>query len=150
MTFPKRYDVLVILAGDKPTRHPAALDLLRRGWADYLTVTGEREYVEPDPPELAAHILRAAPSRNTYEDALSIKALLIEHRFASVLVLTSVLHGPRAHLVLRRVLSDLPIRVDVMTWEPVIDGTALAPPNITASALAEIAKTIGYRIRRRA
>lgn len=150
MTFPKRYDVLVILAGDKPTRHPAALDLVRRGWADYLTVTGEHEHVEPG-PDLAAHILPAAPSRNTYEDALSIKALVTEHRFASVLVLTSALHGARAHLVLRRVLSDLPIRVDIMIWEPVIDGTsAVTPPNTTARALAEIAKTIGYRIRRRA
>lgn len=113
-------------------------------------MTGEHEHVEPA-PELSAHILPAASSRNTYEDALSIRALVTEHKFASVLVLTSALHGARAHLVLRRVLSDLPIRVDVMTWEPVIDGaSAVAPPNATARALAEIVKTIGYRIRRRA
>lgn len=150
MTFPTRYDLLVILAGDKPARHPAALDLLHRGWADHLTVTGEHEHVEPD-PELAAHILPAAPSRNTYEDALAIRTLVTERRFARVLVLTSASHGARAHLVLRRVLADLSIRVDIMTWEPVIDATAaVAQPNATARALAEIVKIIGYRIRRRA
>lgn len=150
MTFPERYDLLVILAGDKPARHPAALELIRRGWADYLTVTGQHEQVDPG-PELAVHLLKAPPSRNTYEDALSIKALVKRHGFASVLVLTSAAHATRARLVLRQVLAGLGVRVDIVTWAPVLDGPpGVARPYGLATPLSEIIKTVGYRIRRRA
>lgn len=147
MSVPGRYDLLVILAGDKPARHPVAVELLRRGWARYVAVTGEHEWIDPA-PDLAGRILPAPASTSTYQDALAARALVQQHRFTTLLVVTAAYQADRARLAFRRALVDLPVTVDVLTWEP-------ASPSSPAwralrQQLTEVGKLAYYLARRRA
>lgn len=151
MSLPDRYDLLVILAGDKPARHPAAVDLARRGWARLVAVTGEHEWIDPI-PELAGRILPAPPSTSTYHDALAIRALVDQHGFTTVLVTTSTTQAERARLTLTRVFAGLPVTVDVLAItraNPPGPRAPLAARGL-ARQLSELVKLAYYRARRRA
>ncbi len=147
MSFPGRYDLLVILAGDKPARHPAAVELLRRGWARYVAVTGEHEWIEPA-PDLASRILLAPASKSTHQDALATRALVHQHRFTTLLVVTAAYQADRARLAFRRALVDLPVTIDVLTWEA---ANCPSPAwRVLRRQLTEVGKLAYYLARRRA
>ncbi|GEM_PF-4574215 len=151
MGTPEPYDLLAILAGDKPRRHPPAVELMRRGWARYVTVTGEQERIEAT-PGLVGQILTAPPSTSTYEDALSIRVLVEQHRFSTVLVVTSASQCDRARLVLGRVLRDVAASVDVLAWEQALPGDrpAQAPLlPVLRHQFRELCKLVYYRTLRR-
>lgn len=147
MTLPEPYDLLVILAGDKPHRHPAARELIRRRWARYLAVTGEHEWIDPG---LEDYVLLAPPSISTYQDARSIRALIEQHNFTTVLVVTSAAQAERARLVLVRALADLPVTLDVLSLARAhpVDPTAASVPRAFARGIAEVVKLAYYRTRR--
>ncbi|MGH3926651.1 MAG: YdcF family protein [Egibacteraceae bacterium] len=144
MSVPGRYDLLVILAGDKPARHPVAVELIRRGWARYVAVTGEHEWIDPA-SDLAGRILPAPASTSTYQDALAARALIAQHRFTSLLVVTAAYQADRARLAFCRVFAELPITIDVLTWESA-NGT---PPawRILRGQLTEFGKLVYYLAR---
>ena len=147
MTWPDRYDLLLILAGDKPVRHRAAVELLRRGWADQIVVTGEHEHIETGADGVPAErVLAAPPSRSTAEDARSLRVLVERHRLGSVLVVTSASQVGRARLVFRRLLRDLPVRVDVLAWEA---GPGPSAFRVLRDQSAELLKTGYYALRGR-
>lgn len=148
MTLPEPYDLLVILAGDKPHRHPAARELIRRSWARHLAVTGEHEWIDPG---LEDHVLPAPPSISTHQDAHCIRALIEQHAFTTVLVVTSAAQAERARLVLARTLADLPVTIDVLTLARAhpTDPSAASAPRAFAHGLAELVKLAYYRTRQR-
>lgn len=151
MNLPDRYDLLVILAGDKHARHPAAVELARRGWAHYLAVTGEHEWIDPI-PELAGRILSAPPTTSTYEDAVAIRTLIQRHEFTTVLVATSAPQAERARMALTRVLAGLPVTVDIITMARATPPGSAAPSAaaVMVRLLSELAKLAYYRVRRQA
>lgn len=148
MNDPGPYDLVAILAGDKPARHRPATELLRRGWGRHITVTGEHEHID-ETADLAGRVLSAPPSRSTYEDALSVLALVREHRFRVVLVVTSAVQVPRARLVFGTVLGDLPVTVDILSWEQVSGRDRSAALRVLRAQLTEALKLFYYMLRGR-
>lgn len=147
MTLPEPYDLLVILAGDKPHRHPAARELIRRRWARHLAVTGEHEWIDAG---LEDYVLAAPPSVSTYQDAQSIRALVQQHGFTTVLVVTSAAQAERARLVLARALAGLSVTLDVLTLARAHPADANASVlRAFTSGTTELVKLAYYRTRRR-
>jgi uncharacterized SAM-binding protein YcdF (DUF218 family) len=116
---PEKSDLLVVLAGATRERVQTGADLYLQGMAPLLTITGDG-YSSSDillleqygvPRE--ALVIPPNSSRSTYEDALSLRQLILEKKVVSVLVVTSPYHCRRARLILNRVLSGLGVRVTV-------------------------------------
>lgn len=149
MSLREHYDLLVILAGDKPSRHPTAIDLALRGKVRYIAVTGEQEVIDPL-PELAQRILPTVPSSSTHEDALAIRALIEDHQFDSVLVTTSATQAERARLSLARELKGLSARVDLLTFANTSDKSDDSPTvqRILLAQTCELVKLCYYFLRR--
>ena len=60
-----------------------------------------------------ALVIPPKPSRSTYEDALSLRQLILQKKVVSVLVVTSPYHCRRTRLILNRVLFGLGVRITV-------------------------------------
>lgn len=152
MTYPDRYDLLVILAGNKSARHVIAHELDRRGWSRSLAVTGKQESIDV-PHEASERVLLAPTSASTYQDARSVKNLVLRNSCHTVLVITSAYQVDRARLTLRRALRNVTVTVDILAWEPVT-GARAPSQQPTWRALArqasELCKLAYYLARRRA
>ncbi len=150
MAFPEPYDLLVILAGNKPDRHPVAVELMRRGWARYVAVTGEHERIDVV-PDVEGKTLPPLTSTTTYTDVTAIRDAVARFSLASVLVLTGSYHLPRTRLVLGMVFADSDITIDVIAWEQ-ISGSDGRPPGTKSTLIfqaVEFIKTLYYLTRRR-
>ena len=141
---------------DSSDRVLTAARLFRAGKVQRVLVTGGNVPWSPDIVPEANHIrdlliewgvpdsaiLIAGASRNTYENALDIRALRDSQSFGSALLVTSAAHMPRALAVFKKVgLSVTPATTDVTSvdrpatlfdWLP--DAGALA---MTTSAVKE-------------
>ena len=118
---PPRRLVEVGEAGDRLIQ---GVDLVRRGRAQWLVVSGGRVSFtahDPSPPEArsaaslaellgvpAARILRSEQARNTAEEAQAIGELARERGWQRLLLVTSATHLPRSVATFRR-LTDLTI-----------------------------------------
>ncbi len=150
MAFPEPYDLLVILAGNKPDRHPVAVELMRRGWARQVAVTGEHERIDVI-PDVEGQTLPPLTSTTTYTDATAIRHAVDRLSLASVLVLTGSYHLPRTRLVLGKVFADSDVVIDVIAWEQ-ISGSGGRPPGTRSTLIfqvAEFIKMLYYLARRR-
>jgi uncharacterized SAM-binding protein YcdF (DUF218 family) len=150
MAFPEPYDLLVILAGSKPERHPVAVELMRRGWARYVAVTGEHERIDVV-PDVEGKTLPPLTSTTTYTDVTAIRDAVDRLSLASVLVLTGSYHLPRTRLVVGKVFAESDVAIDVIAWEQ-ISGPAGLPPRTKSTLIfhvAEFIKMLYYMARRR-
>jgi len=147
---PEPYDLIAILAGDKSHRHPPAIELMRRGWARYVAVTGEHEQIEPT-AALDGLILTLPTSTSTYEDALSIRILADHRRFSTILVVTSASQCDRARLVIARAFRHTAVTVDLLAWEVASAREATRTPFLVVlrQYISEACKLVYYRALRR-
>ena len=121
-TLPVTYDVIVVLGaavwpGGQPSptlqrRVMHAVDLMQRGYAAYLLVTGGMGQYPPTEAEVMqrlaiAHgisnqcVLREEQATSTFESALLCGDILRQHGWSRVLVVTDRYHLPRALLAFR-------------------------------------------------
>jgi uncharacterized SAM-binding protein YcdF (DUF218 family) len=121
-TLPVTYDVIVVLGaavwpGGQPSpalqrRVLHAVDLMQRGYAAYLLVTGGMGQYPPTEAEVmqrlaVAHgissqrVLREEQATSTFESALLCCDILRQHGWSRVLVVTDRYHLPRALLAFR-------------------------------------------------
>ena len=119
---PVAYDVIVVLgAAVWPDGRPSpalqrrvmhAVDLMQRGYASYLLVTGGVGKHPPTEAEVmqrlavaygipSRHVLREAQATSTFESALLCGDLLRQRGWSRVLVVTDRYHLPRTLLAFR-------------------------------------------------
>ena len=113
-------DLLVVLGGGSHERAHTALGLYRQGMAPAILITGGygfpdsmMRYLESEGIPSRALLAPVRPSTSTWEDALSIRDIVLRRHARSVLVVTSPYHCRRTRLILRRALSDLDLRISV-------------------------------------
>lgn len=115
---PQPSDLIVVLDGGAEERVSTAIDLYRAGFAPAIMITSGdgfpdaqvRRMVSSGVPSRAL-LAPPRPSRSTWEDAVTIRQMVLRNRVGSILVVTSSFHCRRARLILERVLSDIPVRV---------------------------------------
>ena len=107
---PPHADAIVVLTGGKG-RVNEGLRMLRAGVADTLILSGVHEDAGMDAifangvdPYLRESIILEKSSKNTYENAVQTRRLVIEKGFKSIVLLTSWYHLTRAELIFRTVL----------------------------------------------
>lgn len=112
-------ELMVVLSGASMERTQTALELYRAGMAPEILITGEtgpdvdlRFLEEHDVPRQSL-LLPLQPATSTFEDALSVRQLVLKKGVKSILVVTSPYHCRRARLILSRVLSGLGVRITV-------------------------------------
>lgn len=123
-------DAVLVLTGGE-NRIAEGYRAWRSGRAEHLFILGAGraatlERILPGRPELSpperARVHLEGWSENTLENAFSAKAAVVEHGFASVILVTSRYHLARAHLALRASLpagiriAVIPVRSDWRGW----------------------------------
>lgn len=111
-TYQPHADVIIVLTGGKG-RVDEGLRMLRAGVADTLILSGVHEAAGVDAiflggvePWLREKIILEKSSKNTYENAVEARRLVIEKGFKSVVLLTSWYHIKRAEYVFRTVMPN--------------------------------------------
>ncbi len=105
-----RADAIVVLTGGTG-RAEAGLGLLKDGVADLLILSGvdkdadvDSIFLKPLSPDEKARIILEKNSTSTLENAREIRRLAERLRLSSIVLITSVYHMKRAHLVFRKTL----------------------------------------------
>lgn len=117
-------DAIIVLTGGKG-RVDEGLRMLRSGVADTLILSGVHEDSGMDAifahglePKLRNNIILEKSSKNTYENAVETRKLVVENEFKSIVLLTSWYHLKRAEYIFRTVLPK----------DIAITACAVAPP----------------------
>ncbi|HEY3175484.1 MAG TPA: YdcF family protein [Candidatus Polarisedimenticolia bacterium] len=117
---PVASDLLVVLAGGSGERLATALEVYRAGLAPAILITDGFGFADKDMRYLnergvPARSLMAPlrPATSTYEDALTIRQVVLRENLKSILVVTSPYHCRRARLILKRVVGSLGVRITV-------------------------------------
>jgi len=123
---PARVDAIVVLGGDANGERVAeAVRLYRQGYAPRLLMSGgplvykmtyaaamKKQAVEAGVP--ASAVLVQVQSRSTIEDAKYSLPIIRDHRFKSIILVTSPTHTRRAGRVFRKILG--PEKVQVLVY----------------------------------
>jgi len=177
---PSRADAVVVLTGmvdmkaargdqvemgEAADRIWAGVELVRRGWADYLLIAGgsgdlfdqsvnealmlSRLAIEFGVP--ADRILLDMASRNTHESAVQLRVLLQEAGLSDIILVTSAAHMPRSMGCFRKVgLDPLPYPVDFRSRWGEYDPFSLLPKvsdlQRSSVAVKEYVGLIVYRL----
>lgn len=130
-TAPSHADAIIVLTGGKG-RVDEGLRMLRSGVAGTLVLSGVHEDAGMDAIfaggvelQLRQRIILEKASKNTYENAVETRRLVIDRRFKSIVLLTSWYHLKRAEYIFRTVMPD----------DIVIIARAVAPPEPEETAL---------------
>lgn len=122
---PAHADAIIVLTGGKG-RVDEGLRMLRGGVADTLILSGVHADAGMDAifaggvePQLRKRIILEKSSKNTYENAVETRRLVIDKGFKSIVLLTSWYHLKRAEHIFRT----------VMPKDFVIVACAVAPPD---------------------
>lgn len=118
---PRHADAVVVLAGSRRERLPKALELMRRGVAPVLLISGGR-----DPRWTQAHPYCAGKSRfrticfdakpfSTRGEAETVARMARRRGWHSIVVVTSTYHVVRARMLFRRCFDG---RVQAVGGEP--------------------------------
>ncbi|RID84745.1 YdcF family protein [Peribacillus asahii] len=107
---PVKADVIILLSGDSQRMEKVA-ELYHAGFADKVLLTNARvpgstvEYAESFgiPRD---NLLTENEATSTYENALYVKDIVLDHGFGSALVVTSNYHMRRTRLAYERVFHD--------------------------------------------
>lgn len=117
---PVASDLLVILGGGSEERLLTGLDLYRAGLAPMILITDgagfpdtEMEHLEEQGVPARSLVAPLRPATSTYEDALTIRQVVLRKSLNSILVVTSPYHCRRARLILHRVVGGLGVRITV-------------------------------------
>ena len=107
---PVKADVIILLSGDGQRMEKAA-ELYHSGYADKVLLTNAREAGSTIEDAESFGILREDlltenEAESTYENALYVKDIVLEHGFESALVVTSNYHMRRTKLAYDRVFHD--------------------------------------------
>lgn len=152
-------DALVLLAGNMETRTPAAAALYHQKHAPKLLLTNDgvlsrwspkhqrnlyniewtQEMLTRSGVPATSIIKLPYAASGTVHDARAVRAYLQSHPVNSLLLVTSDYHANRALWVFKRVLHDMPVRIDVAASE---SGWSSVVP-----ILLEPLKQVYYRIR---
>lgn len=151
---PARVDLIVVLSGGAG-RLEEGVRLLEEGRAPLLFLVGFRSRAVAarlsgagTGPPVGGRVLVEPRSASTLEDAERTRALVVQAGAASVLLITSVYHMPRADLTFR---ARLPAGVALYT-RPVRSpafraGPWYADPAARRVVLTEFGKFLYYRVR---
>ena len=113
-------DLLVILGGGSGERILTGLELYRAALAPMILITDgagfpdeEMRHLEEQGVPARSLVPPLRPASSTYEDALTIRQVVLRKNLKSILVVTSPYHCRRARLILKRVVGSLGVRVTV-------------------------------------
>jgi uncharacterized SAM-binding protein YcdF (DUF218 family) len=115
-TIIEKADLIVVFPAENE-RVAAGLLLAKEGYAPNFTVAGItkenlRLYLKKYKYLPASVKPLVSPGSNTtFEDALITRQILQEHKFKSVILVTSTYHLPRAYFLLRVLTSDMNVRI---------------------------------------
>lgn len=106
----QKADAIVVLTGGKG-RVEAGLNLLRRGMAGILIISGVNEdadvnsiYLKKLNEDEKLKIILEKRSKSTYENAIEVRRLLNAYNIRSLVLMTSLYHMKRAEYIFTRVL----------------------------------------------
>jgi uncharacterized SAM-binding protein YcdF (DUF218 family) len=117
---PVASDLMVVLGGGSGERLETGLQLYRAGLAPVILVTSgsgfpdqEMRYLKEQGVPARSLVPPLRPAISTYEDALTIRQVVLRNNLKSILVVTSPYHCRRARLILKRVVGSLGVRITV-------------------------------------
>lgn len=113
----RKADALVVLAGDENERIAYGAQLFHQGYAEWFVLTDMRLDIPDSQGAYSATVKRKAikagipetgiliPPQTvatTYEEAMAVRAFAVQHRFHSLIVVTSPYHARRAQWILNQ------------------------------------------------
>lgn len=114
----KKADAIVIFSGDNGFRTEVGVDLLKKGYGDYLIVSGGKVYDDVTMAELMKNhaiklgvdensIILENKSETTSDNAKFTKKIIEENNFESIILVTSDYHTRRAKATMEKALEDV-------------------------------------------
>ena len=114
----KKADAIVIFSGDNGFRTEVGVDLLKKGYGDYLIVSGGKVYDDVTMAELMKNhaiklgvdensIILEIKSETTSDNAKFTKKIIEENNFESIILETSEYHTRRAKAKMEKALEDV-------------------------------------------
>lgn len=114
--------VVVVSGGDTQARTAAGIDLFKRGWADYLVLSGaafdktgpsnaaamKQQAEQAGVPDYA--ILIDEDAANTQQNAQNTRSIIKEKNFKNIILVTSGYHQRRASLEFNKIAENDTIR----------------------------------------
>jgi uncharacterized SAM-binding protein YcdF (DUF218 family) len=101
---PVRADAIIILGGNDGDRTLRALALYREGYATKIVLTGLEHGTVAPPPHVALRF--EGDSRNSYEEATNVLALMRKAGWRNVIAISDPPHMRRLAWTLERVFKD--------------------------------------------
>ncbi|MCL6479240.1 MAG: YdcF family protein [Peptococcaceae bacterium] len=158
---PRRCDAIVILSGETVPRVAKGVELYREGYGHLMIMSGGgrltsrltdadlmlMEAVDLGVPREA--VLLENKSESTYENAVNVKKIILEHDIKSFLLVTSNYHTRRAKYIFGKVFADTDIEfITVAAPDPKYEASAWWKKHEgQQKALIELASIIIYRVK---
>jgi len=131
-TVPPGADVIIVLTGDRG-RVEKGLRLLRDGLAGTLIISGVHRDAGLDAifpsgvePRLRKRIILEKSSKNTYQNAVEARGIVVEKGFKSIVLLTSWYHIKRAEYIFRGVMPKGVVITACAVVAPTPEETSLS------------------------
>ena len=114
----KKSDALVVFSGDNGFRTEVGVELLKKGYGDYLILSGGKVYDEVTMAQLMKEhaiklgadedsIILENKSETTSDNAKFTKKIIEENNFESIILVTSDYHTRRAKATMEKALEDV-------------------------------------------
>lgn len=155
---PQRCDAIVILSGETVPRVAKGVELYKKGYAKRIIMSGggrlTSKLTDADLMQVEAVDLGVPPSvmlkddqsESTYENAVNVKKIILEHRLKSFLLVTSNYHTRRSRDVFEHVFKGTDVNIiTVSAPDPKFSPTAWWKQHEgQQKALTELANMIIY------
>jgi uncharacterized SAM-binding protein YcdF (DUF218 family) len=150
---PQASDVIVVLAGNSPTRLPRAEELRAQGMAQLIVVSNERVHTHglettclelyravvsaPELPPASVIVLDDPPPESTIDEARRAADVLASRGLHSALLVTDAFHSRRAGLLFRAAFAHRGLNVISTPASDALDLAHWWSHPVTARRVAE-------------
>lgn len=109
-------DAIVVMAGERP-RVVYARRLIADGYAEWIILTTpamRREAIALGlPPKRLMSVDKPELVSSTYDEVLAVRRVVQDHRWHSLIVVTSPYHTRRSHVIYEDIFRDTEVRVQI-------------------------------------
>lgn len=156
----KKSDIIVVYSGDSGERTVKGVELLKKGYADYIIFSGGTVYDDVKMANLMTNhaiklgvpeekIIKEPEASSTYENALFTKDILVKNGFKSIILVTSNYHSRRSQLTTKKVLEGTKIEVITVSSNDEFNKDWWKDGRSILICINEYAKILGYYLKER-